>query len=213
MLRLIITELRHHIPFTVLGAATGIVFIIIIALTNALPVISGASETVFNILHPLHVVLSAATTTAIYRKHSKGRILPTILIGYFGSVGIATLSDSIVPFLAESLLSLPHAEPHIGFIELWWLVNPAAFIGIAIAFWKPMTRFSHTGHVFLSTWASLFHIIMAMGATIDWILVLPIFAFLFLAVWLPCCVSDIAFPLFFSKEDVHSEELRHDHQH
>jgi hypothetical protein len=126
-------------------------------------------------------------------------------VGYFGSVGIATLSDSIVPFLAESLLSLPHAEAHIGFIEIWWLVNPAALLGIAIGFWKPQTKFPHTGHVFLSTWASLFHIIMAMGATVDWVLVLPIFAFLFLAVWLPCCMSDIAFPLFFSRKGLSSE--------
>lgn len=209
MIRMLITELKHHIPFTVLGAVTGIVFVIAIALTDALPVVSGASETVFDILHPLHVVLSAGVTTAMYRKYSHGRILPTILIGYFGSVGIATLSDSVVPFLAESLLNLPYAKPHIGFIELWWLVNPAAFIGIAIGLWKPQTRFSHTGHVFLSTWASLFHIIMAMGATIEWILVLPIFVFLFLAVWVPCCMSDIAFPMFFSKEGVRSEEHQH----
>ncbi len=206
MIRLIITELRHHVPFTVLGAASGIVFVIDIALTDTLPVVSGASETVFDILHPLHVVLSAGVTTAMYRRHSRGRILPTILIGYFGAIGIATISDSLVPFIGESLLNLPHAEAHIGFIEMWWLVNPAALLGIALGFLKPVTRFPHAGHVFLSTWASLFHIIMAMGATVEWLLVLPIFAFLFLAVWLPCCLSDIAFPLLFSREGVHSEE-------
>lgn len=200
MFRLIITELRHHVSFTVLGAASGIAFVIIIALTDTLTVVSGASETVFGILHPLHVVLSAGVTTVMYRRHSRGRILPTILIGYFGAIGIATISDSLVPFLGESLLSLPHAEPHIGFIELWWLVNPAALLGIALGFWKPVTKFPHAGHVFLSTWASLFHIIMAMGTTVEWLLVLPIFAFLFLAVWLPCCLSDIAFPLLFSRE-------------
>lgn len=206
MLRLIITELRHHVSFTVLGAASGIAFVIIIVLTDTLTVVSGASETVFGILHPLHVVLSAGVTTAMYRRHSRGRILPTILIGYFGAIGIATISDSLVPFLGESLLSLPHAEPHIGFIELWWLVNPAALLGIALGLWKPVTKFPHAGHVFLSTWASLFHIIMAMGATVEWLLVLPIFAFLFLAVWVPCCLSDIAFPLLFSREGIHSVE-------
>jgi hypothetical protein len=206
MLRLIITELRHHVSFTVLGAASGIVFVIIIVLTDTLTVVSGASETVFGILHPLHVVLSAGVTTAMYRRHSRGRILPTILIGYFGAIGIATISDSLVPFLGESLLSLPHAEPHIGFIELWWLVNPAALLGIALGLWKPVTKFPHAGHVFLSTWASLFHIIMAMGTTVEWLLVLPIFAFLFLAVWVPCCLSDIAFPLLFSREGIHSVE-------
>ncbi len=206
MFRLIVTELRHHSPVTLVGAASGIAFVIIIVLTDTLTVVSGASETVFGILHPLHVVLSAGVTTAMYRRHSRGRILPTILIGYFGAIGIATISDSLVPFLGESLLSLPHAEPHIGFIELWWLVNPAALLGIALGFWKPATKFPHAGHVFLSTWASLFHIIMAMGTTVEWLLALPIFAFLFIAVWLPCCLSDIAFPLLFSREGVHSVE-------
>jgi len=209
MLHLLITELKHHIPFTALGAVTGIVFVLIIALTDVLPVISGASETVFDVLHPLHVVLSAGVTTAMYRKHSRGRILPTILIGYFGAIGIATLSDSVFPYLAETLLNLPYAKPHIGFIELWWVINPAAFLGIAIAFWKPLTRFPHTGHVLISTWASLFHIIMAMGVQVEWILIFPIFAFLFLAVWVPCCLSDIAFPLFFSKKGALPEEHHH----
>lgn len=200
MLRLVVSELKHHAPFTVMGAVSGIAFIIIIVLTDVLPAVSGVSETVFEALHPLHVVLSAATTTAMYRKHSRGRILPAILVGYFGSVGIATLSDSVVPFIGESLLNLPHAEAHIGFIEIWWLVNPAAALGIALGLLKPRTKFPHAGHVLLSTWASLFHIIMALGATVEWLLVLPMFAFLFLAVWLPCCLSDIAFPLLFSRE-------------
>ena len=206
MFRLIVTELRHHVPFTVLGAATGIVFVIIIALTDTLPVVSGASETVFSILHPLHVVLSAGVTTAMYRSHSHGRILPTILIGYFGAIGIATISDSLVPFLGESLLHLPHAEAHIGFIEMWWVVNPAALLGIALGFWKHVTKLPHAGHVLLSTWASLFHVIMAMGTTLEWYVALTIFGFLFLAVWLPCCLSDIVFPLLFSREGVHSLE-------
>jgi len=198
MLRLLFSELRHHAPFTVLGAVTGLAFVVIIILVGALSAVSETSETIFNVLHPLHVVFSAAVTTSMFRKHSRGRIIPAILVGYFGSIGIATISDSLMPFLGESLLNLPHAEAHIGFIEIWWLVNPAALLGIAIGLWRPHTRLPHAVHVFLSTWASLFHIIMAMGATVDWILVLPVFVFLFLAVWLPCCLSDIAFPLLFS---------------
>jgi len=120
-----------------------------------------------------------------------------ILIGYIGSIGIATLSDSIIPYLGELLLKLPNKDIHIGFIEKPWLTNPAAFLGIAIAFLRPMTKFPHSGHVLISTWASLFHIIMAAGQTVNWIIVLAISLFLFLAVWLPCCLSDIIFPLLF----------------
>ena len=58
----------------------------------------------------------------------------------------------------------------------------------------------HAGHVLFSTWASLFHILMAMSVGLNWISYLVVFLFLFLAVWLPCCVSDIVFPLLFVKE-------------
>jgi hypothetical protein len=122
-----------------------------------------------------------------------------IIIGYTGSIGISTLSDSIIPFLAEVLLSLPNREAHIGFIEEWWLINPMAFAGIIIAHYSPTTKFPHSAHVLLSTWASLFHIIMALGKTLDWISCAIIFFFLFISVWIPCCFSDIVFPLFFVK--------------
>ncbi len=95
---------------------------------------------------------------------------------------------------------MPNREIHIGFIEKWWLVNPLAIAGVLFAYLKPTTKFPHAGHVLFSTWASLFHILMAMSTGLSWISYLLVFLFLFLAVWLPCCVSDIVFPLLFVKE-------------
>ena len=206
MLKLIGNELKHHAPFTALGAVTGIVIMLIILFGNMLPQVSQVSHTVFYILHPLHITLSAIVTTAMYKKHGNGKIWVIILIGYFGSIGIGTLSDSVIPYLGEILLDLPNRGIHIGFIEEWQIVNPAALIGIAIGYWKPVTRLPHFGHVLLSTWASLFHIIMALGETADLVTFMVIFLFLFLAVWIPCCTSDIVFPLLFTKE-----QLPHQH--
>ena len=116
-------------------------------------------------------------------------------------VGIATISDSIIPYLGEVMLKMPNRGIHLGFIEKWWLVNPLAIIGVLIACFRPTTKFPHMGHVLLSTWASLFHIIMSIGGkSLNWFVYLAIFLFLFLAVWIPCCISDIAFPLLFVKE-------------
>ena len=127
-------------------------------------------------------------------------VVPLILVGYFGSVGIATLSDSLIPYVGEALLNMPRREAHIGFIEKWWLVNPLAIIGIMIAYFKPSTKFPHAAHVLISTWASLFHIIMAAGKGMGMLVYVAVFFFLFIAVWLPCCVSDIVFPLLFVKK-------------
>jgi len=195
--KLIIKELMRHAPFAAFGAATGIIIMLIIVFGNFLPQISPISQNVFYVLHPTHVMLSALVTTALYRRYRKSNIWLAILIGYIGSIGIATISDSIIPYLGEMLLDLPNRGIHIGFIEKPLLTNPAAFLGIAIGCWKQTTRFPHSGHVLISTWASLFHIIMALGLTIGWIQVIVVLLFLFLGVWFPCCLSDIIFPLLF----------------
>ena len=198
MIREILIELKRHAPFTAFGAVTGILLLLIIIFTNMFSQVSEISSTIFYILHPAHVILSAIVTTAIYKLHrSKFNFIWGILIGYVGSIGIATLSDSIIPYLGELMLNLPNKGIHIGFIEKPWLTNSAALLGVAIAVLRPMTKFPHSGHVLISTWASLFHIIMAIGQTINPIIIISIFMFLFLAVWIPCCLSDIIFPLLF----------------
>ena len=212
MLRRIASELRHHVPFTALGAVSGIIIMVIIVLAN---VPFQVSEAAFHTLHPLHVVLSALATTAMYRKYGSRKIWAAILIGYVGSIGIATLSDAIIPYLGGSLLGV-EIEFHIPFIETekmpflgietWKLVNSAALAGIIIGYLRPTTKFPHLGHVFLSTWASLFYF-TAFGIA-PWIPLLPfIFLFLFLAVWLPCCISDIVFPLLFIRKKLPPQEI------
>lgn len=200
MLRNLIDELRAHIPFTALGAAIGIIAMVIILLSDSLAGFTRISEPLFEVLHPAHVVLSAIVTTALYKRYGNGKIWAIILVGYIGSIGIATLSDSLIPYLGETLLGLPNREVHVGFIEEWYIVNPAALLGIAIGYFKPATKISHFGHVFISTWASLAHNVMAMGATISFLTLLGVFAFLFVAVWIPCCTSDIVFPMLFTKK-------------
>ncbi len=205
MLRRIASELRHHVPFTALGAVSGIIIMVIIVLAN---VTSQVSQATFDILHLLHVLLSAIVTTAMYKKHGTGKIWAIILIGYLGSVGIGTISDAIIPYLGGASLGikiafhLPFIEaekiPFLG-IETWILVNSAALVGIIIGYLRPATKLPHAGHILVSTWASLLYF-TAFGVA-NWLPLLPfIFLFLFLAVWLPCCLSDIVFPLLFIRK-------------
>ena len=42
---------------------------------------------------------------------------------------------------------------------------------------------------------------MALGAQVDALTVALIAVFLFLAVWVPCCTSDIVFPLLFARRE------------
>jgi hypothetical protein len=188
-------ELKSHIPFTSFGAFTGVIIVVVINICN---VPASVSKLLFCIFHPLHVLLSAIATTGMIRLHSKNK-LKICLVGYIGAIGIATLSDVIFPYLGGVLLKVS-MELHIGFIKEWWIVNPLAFMGIMIGYFRPLTKIPHMGHVLLSTWASLFTL-TAFGVA-EWAKFFHfVFLILFLAVWIPCCLSDIVFPLIFvSKE-------------
>jgi hypothetical protein len=210
--KLIRHELVHHLPLTLIGAGSGIILILIFALGGILENVENVSHTVFFILHPGHVLLSAIATTSLFLKYGKKKVWVALLVGIFGSLGIATLSDSIMPYIGELLLGLPQSEAHIGFIEEPIITIGSAIVGVAIGYFIKHSRVPHSGHVLISTWASLFHVIMAMGGSVVLVELLVIFVLLFIAVWIPCCLSDIIFPLFFSdreKAAVHS----HNHAH
>lgn len=204
MKSVILTELRHHGPFTLLGAAASVIFIM--ALRTFFPEVLSTQRAaeLFEFSHPMHVVLSAMVTSALFRnyrsrdKHSKKGLVSIILVGYFGSIGIATLSDCIIPYWGELLLGMnAGGHVHLGIIEMPFAINFAAFLGIGAACIYPKTHFPHTGHVWLSMAASLFHILRVHEGSFSAMESISISLFLFLAVWIPCCLSDIVFPLLF----------------
>ena len=200
MIGQILDELKEHAPFTFFGALTSIVIMLAIVYGGFLSQVALISEDIFYILHPAHVLLSASVTTALYVQYGRRKLWIVLLVGYTGSIGIATVSDSVIPYIGEVLLDLPNRGLHIGVIEKPLLTNLAALLGILIGYREGATEFPHAGHVLISTWASLFHIIMALGATMDWVRIIGILLFLFLAVWIPCCTSDIVYPLLFAEK-------------
>ena len=226
----ILSELRDHAPFTLFGAGTGVLAML---LFKGVP--TEVSHGLFAVFHPAHVLLAASVTASLYKLHETRKgFLVVLLIGYIGAVGTATLSDCILPFYGETILgvSVPteakvhshgsgqevgdepqtqsgRPEIHLGFIEDWYLVNPAAILGVLIAWWRPRTKFPHAGHILLSTWASSFHILMNTHRELSALLLAGVFIVLFIAVWLPCCFSDIVFPMFF----VRSPHLHASHEH
>ena len=243
---LILLELKNHAPFTLFGALTGIVCMLIFKNIGA-----ENNLRLFQVFHPTHVVLSAMVTSSIYMMYKKkASFISLLIIGYIGAIGVATVSDCVLPFFGESLLGVAipthahsdeaeadhehedsehteihadeqehetvaiheeqahidtneheHKGPHIhlGFIEEWYLVNPAAILGVLIAFFLPKTKFPHAGHVLISTWASSFHVLMNTRTDFTPLMLAGMIIVLFIAVWLPCCVSDIIFPLLFVK--------------
>jgi len=232
----ILMELKGHAPFTLLGAVLGIGFMLLLRNIS-----DGSRHTLFAVFHPAHVVLSAIVTASMFRLHTaKKRFLLVLAVGFIGSVGIATLSDIIIPHIGADLLGLNvpthdqlhHSEEtsaddvhttmeheheehglHLGFIEEWYIVNPAALLGIFIAYILPRTKFPHAGHVLISTWASSSYLLMNMQSDMTIAVIGGILITLFVATWLPCCISDIIFPLLFVKSDISIAGCCRDHAH
>ncbi len=200
MIRAILKELKVHVPFTFFGAVIGILIALIFSYAK---ISHEVSEHLFETFHPAHVFFSAIVTGAVFKLHSGRGIFTCLLVAYVGSIGIGTLSDSLIPFFSELFVGkyiahdCIHAEAHIGFIDMWWLVNPLAIAGGFIGVYMKKTKFPHLMHVFLSTAASLFHILGSIVGDISFMAYALFGVFLFIAVWLPCCTSDIVFPMLF----------------
>lgn len=77
------SELRHHAPFTLFGAATGIICMLLFRSAG-----ESVSHRLFLVFHPTHVVLSAIVTTSLFRLYEKKTsLLKLVVIGYLVLLG------------------------------------------------------------------------------------------------------------------------------
>lgn len=203
--RHIFKELREHIPYTMFSVAVGMIILGI--LTFASDVygsgdISNPCKGLFHVFHPIHLLFSAAATTAMFWRHDKA-FLKAIAIGFAGSLGFCGVSDVFIPYIAGFFLGMK-MHLHICVIEHPHFIFPFIIIGIFVGFIVPSktqkgTIFSHSAHVLISAMASILYLI-GYGLT-NWINVAGmVFIYTVLAVIIPCCSSDIAFPLLFTKK-------------
>lgn len=264
-------ELKHHAPYTLLGAILGVLFMFIFRNREK------AGEYMFLVAHPGHILLSAMATAAMFKTRGSAKnFLLILIIGWVGAIGISTLSDVLIPFAGTEMFSLnvpthsavmhgPHEQEHehqhgpaehvtnehpehnhahetydhncnghshehhehtdtcshahdhehggvhLPFIHHWYIVNPAAFLGVLIAYFWPATKISHGLHILISTWASSAFIIKTSDVHIGAAIFAGLVIVLFIAVWVPCCLSDIVFPMLLVKTKNGNSEQGHEH--
>jgi hypothetical protein len=185
----IIYELKEHIPFTIIATLIAVLIIMYVQfiLKKEIP------DELFHTLHPLHILVSAIATSGIYYKYKKN-IFQAILIGIIGAIIIGSISDIIFPYLGGTLLNL-NTEFHLPIIENTLLILLVAAIGSVLGTFK-ITKIPHMLHVLLSVFASLFYLI-TFSPEFNMIYFIASFFIVFIAVIIPCCISDIIFPLLF----------------
>lgn len=199
--RHILKELQKHLPYTIFSVAMGMMALGVLTVLIEAKKFPQASQNLFHIFHPLHILFSAIATTAMFWRHDK-KILKAVSIGFVGAVGLCGISDIFIPFVAGYLLGVK-MHLHICILADPMLVLPFLFFGIFMGFILPTvlgsTIFSHAAHVLISSMASIFYL-ASFGLT-EWIPVGGmVFIYMVLAVMIPCCTSDIIFPLLFVKK-------------
>ena len=213
----LMVELREHVPFSVSAVAIGLIAAGTICVlgfasghgAEGVEAHGGgegshghnAAQLFFHLFHPAHMLFSAAATTAMFCRYDRNA-MKAIVIGLIGAIGVCGVSDIVVPHL--SLLILGASTPwHICVLEHPGLSLPFAAVGVAVGLAASggvmrSTIISHSLHVFASTMASIFYMVGPLGI-IAWIDDLgKVFIFVVVAVVIPCCLSDIVFPLFMS---------------
>lgn len=196
-LALILKELLHHLPYSAIGVAGALGILLGL---EKMGWNSGLSLDYFHVTHPTHIFLSATVTTAMFWKYDR-QVFKTLLVGLFGTLPICAASDVFMPYLGGLLMKTP-VTFHLCLIEEPWLVYPACFVGIfsgifLLKWVDRLTEFGHFSHVLVSALASLLYLvtfdISLWEGSVFWAFIITL-----LAVWIPCCLSDIVFPLVFA---------------
>ncbi len=193
-------ELLSHLPFSVFSTVGGMMLVAVLTFLGEPfygPDLPEAFGELFHIFHPVHMLFSATATTAMFWRHER-RFLKALVVGLLGALLVCGASDILIPYASGLMLGVT-MQFHICVIEHPGLVVPFTAVGVLTGFLASehivrATVFSHTVHVLISSSASLLYLV-SYGLR-DWIHHAGwVFIFVVLAVMIPCCFSDIVFPL------------------
>jgi len=121
-----------------------------------------------------------------------------VIVGVVGAIVIGTLSDVLLPWVGGNLFLLGTGF-HLPIFESPLLILGVGVAGALFGIYVGMFRVTHLLHVLLSVFASLFYLLAFSGVMSVWV-VLGISFIVFLVVYIPCCISDIVFPILFIRE-------------
>ncbi len=186
-------ELKEHIPFTIFATVSAIVVSLILSFF----INYDNSKHIFEGLHIVHVIFSAFASTLVFKRHNNS-VMHALLVGVAASIFIGTISDVILPFLGALILGLK-PQFHMPILENPLIILSSALVGTIASLKFKNTKLPHLLHVFVSVFASLFYLVSFtnLSKLILWILSVII---VFISVLIPCCLSDIIFPLLLAKK-------------
>lgn len=194
-------ELLCHFPYAVFAVALSLVFLTLFGYTKS----TGYQELhgLFHTLHFLHILFAATGTVLVFRKYG-GSLLASVSVGAIVPAVFCTLSDAIMPYFGGLLCGIPMHfhfcfRDHFTTILLFLVVGVVNGIVMSFHDSEGQRRYAataHFAHIFISAFASTVYMI-SHGFS-DWYNHMAfVFAFLLLAVLLPCTLADVVVPAFF----------------
>lgn len=188
MIKNILLEFRDHVPFTFFATLSAVVLVYLTA-DFLVP------EYYFEFFHFLHIIASAIVSASLFYRYDN-KFWSAMVIGVFGALFFGSLSDVVLPYSSSLLLGVD-THFHLPLAEQTLLVVSLAIFGSLIGILTKVTKVPHFVHVFLSVFASLFYL-LAFGG-VGFLLAVVI---VFISVIIPCCLSDIVFPLLFINKKI-----------
>jgi len=205
------SEFVCHVPYTVISLVIGFVFAGVLhvlqtafaGVTTATQQAADGYNTLFHVFHFLHIIFAVTGTTVTFFRYSR-RVALGVIVSIAVPAIFCMLSDSVLPMAAGVMLGVD-MQLHICWMHLHDAINMGIFLltGLAVgaallqhaASLRVFSYGSHFFHIFCSALASLFYIV-SHGYT-NW----PhdmglVFISLFVAVIVPCTLSDVVVPLY-----------------
>ena len=200
-------ELLCHIPYAGFSLACAFAFL---SLLNFIAVISVAPQNMFDgyhvlfhSFHYLHIIVAVTGAMVSFFRFSRNMVLG-FLVAVLSPTLFCVMSDIMLPTIAGNLLGVP-MHMHICFFCPQDALNLVAFMFIGVICGAALLQHeeslktfalrSHFLHIFVSSLASLFYTV-ANGFT-EWHEAMGLlYLFLFIAVVVPCTLSDVVVPYY-----------------
>ena len=169
--------------------------------------VRGGYHLLFHAFHYLHLIFAISGTFVAFSRFSSN-IWRGVLVSLFFPAIFCTLSDIALPAIAGKMLGV-NMGVHICFFSIPDLMNviPFMFVGLVTGYAISkhhssdlgfISLASHFVHILISSLAATFYTV-SYGFD-EWNTLMGLlFLLLVIAVVIPCTVSDVVVPLYFSR--------------
>ncbi len=200
------SELICHVPLAVVSLAFAFIFLSLTFFVGlALPedAVSFGYHVLFHSFHYLHIIVSVAGAALTYFRFATSWFAG-IMVALIAPTFFCILSDILLPALSGRLLGVD-MEVHVCFFQLYDAINLFVFMAMGLLAGLALSKtpnsitriasYFHSAHTLISSMASVFYMV-AHGFD-SWFESMGIlFLFMFVAVILPCTLSDIVVPFY-----------------